>query len=29
MVEIYKQKMNEEGWCNANMKVVDAQDTHL
>jgi ubiquinone/menaquinone biosynthesis C-methylase UbiE len=29
MVEISKQKMNEEGWRNAEVKVVDAQDTRL
>ncbi|GFF52691.1 conserved hypothetical protein [Aspergillus udagawae] len=29
MVEATKQKMNKEGWRNAEVKVVDAQDTRL
>ncbi|EAW13614.1 class I SAM-dependent methyltransferase [Aspergillus clavatus NRRL 1] len=29
MVEVSKQKMNKEGWRNAEVKVVDAQDTTL
>lgn len=29
MVEATKQKMNEEGWWNVEVKVVDAQDTRL
>ncbi|KAF7159498.1 hypothetical protein CNMCM5623_004836 [Aspergillus felis] len=29
MVEVSKQKMTEEGWRNAEVKVADAQDTQL